>query len=201
MARALESRKRLGGRVATKREVSWSHFRRDICLPIASNSFLNQRCVSREIFSFIGQRGANSSKRPLPIQAYIPAMLGPVTKKSTGRPERSRGTGFLGGRNTHVPKAMSKWTSNEKAQHASYLRATGRVRCMKFSKRLRQRSLTSPLKMQNQRIRSHVVRSSLRRKMSDRVPQRENLGSPSIICKSSFGVSPLFHKSARDRTR
>jgi hypothetical protein len=48
MARPLENMKRLGGRVATKREVSWSHFRRDIFLPIASNSFLNQGCVSRE---------------------------------------------------------------------------------------------------------------------------------------------------------
>src|SRR6267143_2217534 len=58
--------KRLGGRVATKREVSWSHFRRDIFLPIASNSFLKQGCVSRKIFSFIGQRGANSSWGKLP---------------------------------------------------------------------------------------------------------------------------------------
>src|SRR5260370_27772717 len=61
MARALENMKRPGGRVATKREVSWSHFRRDIFLPIASNSFLNHGCVSREIFSFIGQGGANSA--------------------------------------------------------------------------------------------------------------------------------------------
>jgi hypothetical protein len=49
-----------------KREVSWSHFRRDIFLPIASNSFLNHGCVSREIFSFIGQGGANSSSGKLP---------------------------------------------------------------------------------------------------------------------------------------
>src|SRR5260370_22304735 len=66
MARALENMKRPGGRVATKREVSWSHFRRDIFLPIASNSFLNQGYVSREIFSFIGQGGANSSWSKLP---------------------------------------------------------------------------------------------------------------------------------------